>query len=291
MSKIALGTAQFGMDYGVNSANGKIQPGMAKSILSYAQSQGIDLLDTAPVYGDSERVLGRINVDNFKVVTKTRHFNNSKINNTDLNTLHDDFSHSLRSFNQSSIYALLVHNANDLLKPGSKWLINGLNDLKKSKKIKKIGISVYDHDQLKSILDNFDLDIVQLPFNIIDRRFIDAGMLSILLDRGIEVHARSIFLQGLLLMSKHARPNKFERWSFLWKIWHEWLDDNNISALDVTIRYAMSRPEISRILVGVDNVNQLKNIMQASSGELPSIPNEIFTNDLDLLNPSNWYKL
>jgi hypothetical protein len=116
-------------------------------------------------------------------------------------------------------------------------------------------------------------------------------MLSILQNRGIEVHARSVFLQGLLLMSEQNIPSKFKYWSHLWKIWHDWLKDNQITALEATIRYAVSIQEITKVLVGVDNTNQLKEIIAASSGELPNIPSELFIDDIDLLNPSSWNKL
>ncbi len=288
MSKIALGTVQFGINYGVNSVAGQVNPEEVKEILSYAHSANIDILDTAPAYGDSEKILGRMNISNFKVVTKTRHFDSLEINNNDVKLLNNDFHHSLKHLKQDSVYGVLVHNADDLLKPGSEKLFDQLQELKQAEKIVKIGVSVYDHNQLQSILDNFDMDLVQLPFNILDRRMIDSGMLAKLREKDIEVHARSIFLQGLLLMFERNRPSKFKRWSVLWKIWHEWLNDNQITALEATIRYAVSIPEISKVLVGVDTQDQLKEIIVASDGVLPNIPTELFTNDADLLNPSNW---
>ena len=291
MPKIALGTVQFGIDYGINSENGQVQPEEVRSILNYAHSQNIDLLDTAPAYGNSEKVLGVANVQNFKVVTKTRHFNNAKISNSDIGLLKKDFSCSLTDLRQKSFYGVLVHNADDLLKPGSQKLFDQLENLKKAEKIKKIGVSVYDHKQLQSILENFDIDIVQLPFNILDKRLIDSGMLVKLQNRGIEVHARSVFLQGLLLMSNQDRPRKFHRWNALWKTWHEWLNDNQITALEAAIRHAVSMPEISKVLVGVDTKDQLKEIIIASDGILPNIPAELYTNDVNLLNPSNWGRL
>ena len=288
MSKIALGTVQFGIDYGVNSVNGQVRPKEIKKILSYAHSKDIDLLDAAPAYGNSEKILGRMNISNFKVVTKTRHFDSLEINNNDVKLLNNDFHHSLKDLKQDSVYGVLVHNADDLLKPGAKKLFDQLQGLKQAEKIVKIGVSVYDHSQLQSIIDNFDIDLVQLPFNILDRRMIDSGMLATLRSKGAEVHARSVFLQGLLLMSEQNRPDKFNRWSGLWKIWHEWLNDNQITALEATIRHAVSMPEISKVLVGVDTKDQLKEIMVASDGILPNIPTELYTNDVNLLNPSNW---
>jgi len=288
MSKIALGTVQFGIDYGVNSVGGQVTPEEVKKILSYAHSKNIDLLDTAPAYGNSEKILGRMDILSFKVVTKTRHFDSLEIKNNDVKLLSNDFHYSLKDLKLDGVYGLLIHNADDLLKPGSEKLFDQLQELKQAEKIVKIGVSVYDRSQLQSILDNFDIDLVQLPFNILDRRMIDSGMLATLQSKGIEVHVRSIFLQGLLLMSEKNRPDKFKRWSVLWRIWHEWLNDNKITALEATTRYAVSIPEISKVLVGVDTVDQLKEIVVASSGVLPDIPPEMLTNDVDLLNPSNW---
>jgi aryl-alcohol dehydrogenase-like predicted oxidoreductase len=138
------------------------------------------------------------------------------------------------------------------------------------------------------VLENFDIDLVQLPLNIFDRRLIDNGMLKLLSQEGLEVHARSIFLQGLILMDNTSRPRKFDRWNSLWKSWMEWLNDYKISPLEASIRYAMSFSEISKVLVGIDSVNQLIEIMDAASGVLPPIPNELYTDDSLLLNPSNW---
>ena len=291
MSKIALGTVQFGMDYGINSISGQVLPAEIKDILNYAYRQNIDLLDTAPAYGNSEQVLGKYNSHEFKIVTKTRHFDCLEIGNREAQLLDSDFSQSLTDLKKDRVYGVLFHNANDLLKHGSDKLFNRLNDFKQAGKIKKIGVSIYNHEQLQSIIDNFDIDLVQLPFNILDRRLVDSGMFRMLQDRGVEIHARSVFLQGLLLMTEQSRPGKFKRWGALWKVWHEWLNDNQITALEATIRHAISIPEISKVLVGVDTVSQLKEIVLASPGILPDIPPEMFTNDVDLLNPSNWGKL
>jgi aryl-alcohol dehydrogenase-like predicted oxidoreductase len=265
-----------------------VRPEEVKKILSYANLKDVDLLDAAPAYGNSEKILGRMNVSNFKVITKTRHFDGLEIDNNDVKLLINDFHHSLKDLEQDSVYGVLIHNADDLLKPGAEKLFDQLQELKQAEKIVKIGVSVYNHNQLQPILDNFDIDLVQLPFNILDRRMIDSGMLAALHSKGTEVHARSVFLQGLLLMSEQNRPDKFNRWSDLWKIWHEWLNDNQITALEATIRHAISIPEISKVLVGVDTKDQLKEIMIASDGILPNIPTELYTNDVNLLNPSNW---
>ncbi len=291
MSKIALGTVKFGMEYGINSTGGQIQPSNVEEILNYAKSQGIKLLDTAPAYGNSEQILGDYNVQGFNVVTKTRHFDCSTIGNPELQLLENDLKQTQIDLKQEQIYGLLVHNADDLLKFGSDKLYNRLNDLKQSGKIKKVGVSVYNHKQLQSIINNFDIDLVQLPYNILDHRLTYSGTFKLLKDKKVEVHARSVFLQGLLLMSKQNRPTKFNRWKTLWDQWHEWLNDNQITALEASIRHAVSASGITKVIVGVDTQDQLNEIIIASDGVLPNIPTHLFTDDVDLLNPSNWKKL
>jgi aryl-alcohol dehydrogenase-like predicted oxidoreductase len=291
MSKLALGTVQFGINYGINSINGQVQLKEVESILAFAKSKGITFLDTAPTYGTSEKVLGNVGVRTFNVITKTRHYKEFGKDAPSSGLIENDFINSLKSLNCISIYGLLVHNVNVLFGPNSKTFFSNLVKLKEQKKIKKIGVSVYDHIQLKFIIENFDIDIVQIPFNIIDKRMIDSGMLSKLHRRGIEIHARSIFLQGLLLMSKQNKPHKFRKWDALWKMWHEWLNDNEISALEACLRFPVSIPEISKVLVGVDSKDQLKEIVNAYDGTLPNMPDELYSNDTNLLNPSNWDKL
>ena len=220
MNKLVLGTAQFGMDYGINSIHGKVKPKEVQNILHYAKSVDINFLDTAPAYGDSEKVLGTMNTKDFKVVTKTRHFNSTDITDDEILLLNQDFNNSLKDLKLDSVHALLVHNTDDLLKAGAFRIIDHLKNLKKAGKIKKIGVSVYDNQQLTFVINNFDVDMVQLPFNIFDRRLINSGMLELLNSKGIEVHARSIFLQGLTLMSDKSMPRKFNPWSNLWKTWH-----------------------------------------------------------------------
>tara|TARA_B100001559_G_scaffold262031_1_gene227208 strand:+ start:842 stop:1717 length:876 start_codon:yes stop_codon:yes gene_type:complete len=291
MSKIALGTVQFGIDYGINSKPGQVTSVEVKRILDYAQSSDIDILDTAPAYGDSEKQLGNYDLSNFNLTSKTRHFQGVNIGENELNLFRQDFDLTLKHLKQEKIYGLLVHNSKDLLKSGSDKLFGELQELKLNGKIHKIGVSVYDPIELDSVLSRFDLDIVQLPFNILDRRMLESGMLNSLYKKNIEIHSRSVFLQGLLLAEPDLQLEQFNQWKDLWKLWQEWLEDNKISALEATIRYVLGTEEISRVLVGVDSEIQLKEIIAASYGDLPNLPSSLTTDDTNLLNPSNWKNL
>ena len=287
MTKLALGTVQFGMDYGINSGI-KVEQNEVLKIVNLARKSGITLIDTAQLYGSSEKVLGNVNTVDFDIVTKSRAFEQDIINENEANLVINDLDHSLKLLKQKSLYAFLVHHGEDLLKPGGEMIFNKLQILKEQGLVKKIGFSAYIDNQLIKIIERFDIDIIQLPMNILDNRLINNGLLNKLYSRGIEIHTRSVFLQGLLLMDMDKRPKYFDRWSKLWKFWYEWLTDNKLSPLEASIRYMISKPEISRVLVGVDNKDQLKNIINASDGNIPTIPEELTTDDPDLLNPGNW---
>ncbi|MCH2495113.1 MAG: aldo/keto reductase [Dehalococcoidia bacterium] len=290
MSKLALGTVQFGIDYGINSGV-KVETDEVSRIINYARNNGINLLDTAQLYGSSEKVLGDSNTQDFNVVSKTRGFDKEDITESIANFVISDLNQSLKLLKRNSLYALLVHHGEDLLRPGGEIIFNKLQILKDKGLVSKIGVSAYIDNQLINIIDRFDIDIIQLPMNILDRRLIDNGLLNKIYSKGIEIHTRSIFLQGLLLMDPKKRPKIFDRWSNLWKIWDEWLYDNKLSALQATLIYMISLPEISRVLVGVDNKDQLQNIIKALKGNIPNIPKELSINDPDLLNPGNWSNL
>ncbi|MFL2653720.1 MAG: aldo/keto reductase [Dehalococcoidia bacterium] len=287
MYKLALGTVQFGTDYGINSGI-KVDPNEVTNIINCARNNDISLLDTAQLYGSSEKVLGDVNTQDFDIVTKSRGFDQEAITEKEAMFVINDLHKSLKLLKQKSLYAFLVHHGEDLLKPGGEMIFNQLQTLKKQGLVNKIGISAYIDNQLIEIIDRFDIDIIQLPMNILDSRLINNGLLNKIYAKGIEIHTRSVFLQGLLLMDLDKRPKYFERWSSLWKFWNEWLADNKLSPLEASIRYMIAKPEISRVLVGVDNKDQLQSIINAVDGNLPPIPKELSTNDPDLLNPGNW---
>ena len=181
-----------------------------------------------------------------------------------------------------------MHRANQLIDYDGK-IIGYLEKLKNDGLVKKIGISIYAPEELESILANFSIDIVQAPMNLIDRRLKNSGYLNLLKKKKIEVHIRSIFLQGLLLMNKDSLPSKFKKWKNLSEDWYYWLDENpKLSALDICINYIKSIHEIDKIIVGVDSCNQLEEVLKAYLlTEQVDFP-EISCNDEQLLDPSNW---
>ena len=139
MSKIGLGTVQFGLDYGISSSKGKVTKDDAKNIIRFAKENKINLFDTAPAYGTSEKVLGESDISNVKIITKTRNFDAAHISNEDIESIDIDFYNSLKDLKLESVYGLLFHNADDLLKPGGEELYKAIKKLKKqAKRLQKL---------------------------------------------------------------------------------------------------------------------------------------------------------
>ena len=124
--------------------------------------------------------------------------------------------------------------------------------------------------------------------SIFDRRIISSGWLDRLSGQGVEVHARSVFLQGLLLMAASDRPKKFDHWSDLWGRYHQWVDDSGMSQLEVCLGYVMSIPGIQQIVVGVNGLSHIKEIIAATAIACAEPPLDLYTEDASLLNPVAW---
>lgn len=286
MSRIALGTVQFGMKYGISNQHGIVQSKQINSIINIADILGIDTLDTAINYQDSEKNLGRNKISKFKIITKVPALPNHVQN------VHEWYSTqvnlSIERLNVKKIYGLLLHRAEDLLGDNGTLIFNALIELKKTGLVDKIGISINSFYVANEIIKKYKLDLIQLPFNIIDHRLIKSGMLQRIKDKDYEIHTRSAFLQGLLLMDEAERPAKFLKWDSIWKELSNWKSKNSINVLQAAIQFPLSFPEIDKVIVGVQNSDQLIEIFNLANNKLiEKFPN-IQCDDEDLINPSRW---
>jgi aryl-alcohol dehydrogenase-like predicted oxidoreductase len=285
-SRLTIGTVQFGLDYGVANKSGQVSRKDAKSIISLARLSGIDALDTAISYGESETCLGAIGLGGFKVITKLPPIPG---NITDVATwVYDQMEESLYRLNLTSVYGLLLHHSQQLLGSKGKDLSRAIQQLKIRGKVQKIGVSIYAPSELDRLMGVCKIDIVQAPFNLIDQRLEKSGWLQKLYNSGVEVHVRSVFLQGLLLMTTSEVPEKFKYWQPLLNTFHNWLIDNNISALQACIGFVHAHPQIAKIVVGVDSKEQLKQLIQVEKLPKNIIWPNINCSDENLINPSSW---
>jgi hypothetical protein len=284
--KLALGTAQFGQTYGIANNSGQVSRESAKEIIDLARAKGIDTLDTAIAYGDSETCLGQVGVQGCKVITKLPAMP-EKIDDVG-GWVRNQIDDSLLRLNVTSVYGVLLHRSQELMGPKASSLYQALARLKADTLVSRVGVSIYAPSELDNLIDAGQIDLVQAPFNLFDQRMETSGWLKKLHEAEIEVHTRSTFLQGLLLMPATKIPEKFQHWRALFNTWHRWLLNNDISATQACISFVQSHPEISRVVVGVEKLEQLEQLVQAAK-EQPNITwPDVSCSDEQLINPSNW---
>jgi aryl-alcohol dehydrogenase-like predicted oxidoreductase len=279
LNKLALGTAQFGLDYGISNISGQISFEEARKILKLLKANSIDTLDTASDYGNSEKVLGKIGVNDYYVVTKTASLKSG------VDNVIESFYQSLMDLNTTSVYGLLIHNIDDVKDKKFDALYKELLKLKQDKLISKIGFTTYMPEQVDFLLNNLDFDLIQVPINVFDTRLIDDGQLQALKNKNIEVHARSVFLQGLLLNFEKL-DSYFFKWIKHFNIYKKMVKVSDLSLLEYALNFVLNIKEIDKVIVGVDSESQLKEITKSVIGKknLQAYP----LNDIDLINPALW---
>ena len=287
--KLAIGTAQFGLSYGIANQVGQVDRIEAKAMLKVALANGVNTLDTAIAYGDSETCLGQVGTQGFNVVTKLPALPDDCV---DVSAwVRRQMDASLLRLNVMTVEGLLLHRPQQLLEKNGDNLYSALQQLKSDGLVKKIGISIYDTSELDLLCERFQFDLIQAPFNIFDRRLIYTGWMERLALQGVELHVRSAFLQGLLLMSANDRPNKFSPWNKLFLEWDSWLKLNKLTPLEACLSYVLSFPNVSKVIVGADSLVQLKEIILASSCKFSLFPEGLMSRDTALINPANWATL
>lgn len=279
INRLALGTVQFGLDYGISNTIGKTSGDEVIKILNTASQFGINTIDTARAYGDSETVLGKNNITYFNIVSK---FPKSV---TTTQTLIESLNETLNHLKINSLYGYMAHDADSLLKNDYLW--DELLSLKDKGIVKKIGYSLYDTEQLDALLSKKYLpQIVQVPYNFLDRRF--ENYFIELKALNCEIHTRSAFLQGLFFLNPSKLDPFFEPVKALLIELKNKLNDNK-SIASFLLRFVLKNKNVDKVVFGVTSNNELlDNVEQIVSGkkEIQIEFNNIIPNEI--LIPSFW---
>lgn len=287
--RLGLGTAQWGLPYGIANKHGRPELETIDVILKKAAAAGIATLDTASAYGEAERVLGLVAAAarGFQIVTKTAvGYSGQGAAAAIISTFHK----SLRKMGADSIDTLLVHHGASLIEEGGKEIWSALQNLVNEGKARRIGVSVYAPAELEAIFENFRIDVVQLPHNLYDQRFSQKGLLDRLKDNGVEIHARSPFLQGVLLMPFGELPTHFFGIAERQRDLHMRLSRAGLTALQGALQFCLGDTRIDRVIVGCETVDQLDEIVDAAAS-IHSITKELKTFAVDdemITLPTRW---
>lgn len=284
--KLVLGGAQFGMSYGVTNANGTPTEQSLHDLLDSARDAGIGMIDTAPAYGESEIVLGRLGAgQSFDFITKTLASGNSP----DVDFMVSQFHRSLSRLRKQKIYGLLFHNADILTSHAGTILFDAARQLKDVGRVEKLGVSVYNADQIDTLLAKYEIDLVQLPINLLDKRLVVSGALDRLKNRGVEVHARSAFLQGVLLSIPDELPQRVAKLRPYIERFRERLGELALSPLQACLGFLDSLESIDRIVVGITTTSELTEILLAMENLAPCDNfRDLAIDDPSLIDPRLW---
>lgn len=285
--KLGIGSAQFGELYGISNSGKPLSYDGVKKILTTARRHKIKILDTAASYGESEKWLGEFGLSDFDVVTKVPAMKDHRCCAGDW--IKDSLKNSLKRLQIPSIYGLLLHCPQMINHRNANVIRTTIKKLKEKGKLKKFGVSIYNPQILKTIVPMIKPDLVQAPFNILDRSLSTSGWMEQLYQDNIEIHVRSVFLQGLLLLPEPDLPKQFTTWRPLFSRWHQWLGDQKADPVKACLA-AVNDPRISCVLVGVQSEEHLSKILLAfqdlQDASFPSLGCE----DRNLIDPTNWRK-
>lgn len=285
ITRLGLGTAQFGLDYGINNKRGKIPTAEVFDILKSAHNDGIDTLDTAYDYGDSEKIIGAFinkNISKFKIVTK--------LPKTNIKEYEFYLKQSLINLSLKNIYGYLFHDFQSFVKYPE--ILDGLRKFQEKGVIKKIGFSLYYTEELSYLLNkNCRFDIIQIPYSILDQRFFP--FFEKLKQKKIEIHTRSVFLQGLVFKKPEELDKQFSEIAKKIKKIQQLAKSSNISISVLCLNFAIYNKNIDRIIVGIDSKKNLEENTEcfsnvSSFGKIHGILTTLKEDDSRILLPFNW---
>lgn len=285
--KLALGTVQFGSPYGAFNRVGQVSILEVREILELARLSGVTLLDTAHAYGASESVLGELGAGgDFRIVTKVPALS-APDPDAELRGL---FLQSLQRLRVNTVYGLLLHRAADLLGSNGPVIWRALEGLRASGQVSRIGFSAYGPEEALALLQRYPVQLIQLPLNVFDTRHLDSGVLDFCYSRDIEVHVRSVFLQGFALANPTHLDGHLAAWNDLLTRFRRHCLDLGVTQLQASLHYAMGLPQVSQIVVGVDRPEQLAEVLQGVQGEILTLGtmSGFACSNLKLIDPSNW---
>jgi aryl-alcohol dehydrogenase-like predicted oxidoreductase len=284
MNRIVLGGAQLGLPYGILNGGETLSREEVARILDTAVGHGIDSIDTAIAYGQSELVIGETAQNRFNIISKLPPLPSEVPNVSEW--VHMQIDASLARLKCTSLDALLLHRPQDLVEQHGTELYAAINSLKIKKSIQRFGISIYTPDELEGIIGNFDIDVVQAPLNVFDRRIL--GVIDHLTARNIAVHVRSVFLQGVLIASPKDRPQRFQPWSEHFAQFDKWVHSTGLSAMACCLGFALQQPGVAKLVIGTTSAESLTEIMNSVPNMNLEVPTDLQSSSEQLIDPRIW---
>jgi len=288
-SKLILGTVQFGLNYGINNNKGKPNFNEVKSIFDYAYNNNINFLDTAEAYGNSHEIIGNYHEasgNKFHVISK---YCSARL---DLpKNISDRINHHLKILNVNNLYCYMFHNYDDFKNYFNLFKLE-LLELKNKGIVKKIGVSLHSNHNINDVLENKEIDLIQLPYNLLDNKSKREKIFLKAKEKGVEIHTRSTFLQGLFFKDLNDKNRIVQQLKAELGWLKNLLLEYNCSIEQLAISYCFMNKKIDNIILGIDSLDHLNINLQAAkfnlTNELLEKIHEIKISNVNILNPSLW---
>jgi aryl-alcohol dehydrogenase-like predicted oxidoreductase len=284
MNRIVLGGAQLGLPYGILNGGETLSREEVARILDTAVDRGIDSIDTAIAYGQSESIIGETSQNRFNIISKLLPLPVDISNVSEW--VHSQVQGSLSRLKCTSLDALLLHRPQDLTGAQGAELYAAIGSLMAEKMIHRFGVSIYSPDDLEGIIGTFDIHVVQAPLNVFDRRIL--GFTNQLSALNIEVHVRSVFLQGVLIANPQDRPHRFEPWSEHFALFDNWVRSSGVSAMACCMGFALQQPGIAKLVIGTTSAESLDEIMNSIPNSVLEVPTHLQSSVEQLIDPRFW---
>ncbi len=282
--KFSLGTAQMGMPYGVVNKMDVINMNEFKKIFEYSKKFGIHSLDTSPRYGDVSKKISKLNLSDWQITTKLLPANLIRALKNKYFYLHS-FKETLKNLKVNSINTILIHKPKDLITEKN-YIFKALDEIKKTGKIKKVGLSLNSPEDFY-LAKKYPFDVIQTPLSFFDQRILKKNKLDYLVKKGIEIQARSIFLQGLALCKTSTLPKKFKKFNYYWKKRDEFLKKKNLSSKELAINFINQNNFINKIIFGVNSLSQLKSILKTKKKFIGNVK-KLSIENKKIISPYLW---
>jgi len=294
--RVILGTAQLGLDYGINNFLGKPNSRQSIKILEYAYSYGIDYLDTAPTYGNSEEIIGnfiraRSLEKKINIISKYKSNNPPTRSISICKSIEEEVVKSLSRLNINCLYGYLLHNPDDIY---NQEIMECLEKCKQRRLISGYGVSTYNEQDALFAVNEYPIDFIQVPYNVFDTRLDRTKFFVTTKKNNIKVFARSIYLQGLILMDCDKIPRKLKAITPYLKTFDSIVGKYNLTRKEAALLFVYHSSGIDKILIGVDNIQQIKENIGVLKKDLDikeiacEIREKIKITDEKLLQPNLW---
>jgi aryl-alcohol dehydrogenase-like predicted oxidoreductase len=291
MKRLIIGTANFDNDYGI--LNNKLSKKEIEKVLKFCFNNRIKTIDSAPTYGKAEKIIGNFlqnhDCNGVDLISKTPLiFKDDEI----YEKINKSIETTLNNMKLEKIHTLLIHSVSNFLEVNPSTFLESLLKLKSEGKIKKIGISIYEEKEFNAIAKFFIPDVVQLPISIIDQRFLSNKFLTTLKKKKCEIHARSIFFQGLLFLDSDKIPKNLLAIKGPILLIDRFCKQYAVTRLNLILNFICSIKEIDAFVVGVKSKGNLVEVFK----ELCTIKlkrykipyNNFFLNNPKILDARNW---